>query len=60
MTAILAGILRAIVPAIVGYFAGKGVDISGLATPEVTAAVATVIAAGWSVAAKTKKPAPTP
>lgn len=56
MTAIIAGIIRAVLPAVVAYFAGKGVDISGIATPEVTMAVATVVAAGWSVAAKVKKP----
>ncbi len=53
-TSILAGILRAVVPAIIGYAAGKGIDLNWLVTPEVTAAIATIGAAIWSVAAKKK------
>lgn len=48
----LAGILRAIITAAAGYLAGRGIDITGLATPEVTAAIVTVGVAVWSVWAK--------
>jgi flagellar motor component MotA len=51
-TAQLAGILRALLTAAAGYLAGKGIDITGLASPEVSAAIITVGVAVWSVFAK--------
>ncbi len=48
------GVIRAILAAAVGYAAGKGFDIGGLASPEVTAALGTVIVAAWSVFSKRK------
>lgn len=48
----LAGILRALLTVAAGYLAGRGIDITGLATPEVTAAIITVAVAVWSVWAK--------
>jgi hypothetical protein len=48
----IAGVIRAVLAALAGYLAGKGVDITGLLTPEVTGALATVGVAIWSVFAK--------
>jgi membrane protein DedA with SNARE-associated domain len=55
-TTMIAGVLRALLAAAAGYLAGRGVDITGIASPEVTGALATVIVAVWSVFAK-KEPA---
>lgn len=51
---IIAGILRAIVPAIVAYAAAKGFDLSALGTDAVIGGAAAVVAAVWSVASKKK------
>ena len=51
----LAGVIRAIAPAIVAYFAGKGVDVSGLLTPEAVNGIAglcLLLCSLWSVQAK--------
>jgi hypothetical protein len=53
---IIAGILRAIVPAIIAYAAAKGWDLSSLGTDAALGGLAALIAAAWSVQAK-KKPA---
>ena len=55
----IAGIVRAIIAALAGFLAGKGIDITGLASPEVTGAIGLVIASVWSVLAK-KPAAPKP
>jgi hypothetical protein len=52
----LAGILRALLAAAAGFAAGKGIDLSGLNSPEFTNALILVGVAVWSVFAK--KPAP--
>lgn len=54
-SATIAGIVRAVLAALAGYLGGKGIDITGLISPEVTAAIATVGIAIWSVFSK--KPA---
>lgn len=51
-SALLAGILRALLTAAAGYAAGKGIDITGLLTPEVTLALSTSAVAIWSIFAK--------
>lgn len=48
----IAGVIRAVLAALAGYLAGKGLDITGLLTPEVTGALATVGVAVWSVFSK--------
>jgi hypothetical protein len=51
----IAGILRAVIPAAVAYAAGKGFDLSALATPEAIDSIAAVVVAGcavWSVTSK--------
>jgi hypothetical protein len=51
----IAGIIRAVVPALVTYAAAKGFDISALATPEAIeslAAIAVAVCAVWSVTSK--------
>ncbi len=53
--ATLGGIFRAILAALAGFAAGKGIDITGLATPEVTGALATTVVAIWSVFTNKKK-----
>lgn len=53
----LAGIVRTVLACSAGYLAGKGIDITGLTSPEATAAIGTVIVALWSVWSK-KTPAP--
>jgi hypothetical protein len=57
-TSTVSGVLRALIAAASGYAAGKGFDITGLGTPEVTAALGTVIVAIWSVFSK-RTPKPT-
>ena len=52
----LAGILRTLLACASGYLAGKGIDITGLLTPDATAALGTVIVAVWSVWAKKTPP----
>lgn len=56
-SAIIGGFVRAIVPAVVGYFAGKGIDLSGFESPEATLAITTLVAVAWSALDKLKKPA---
>lgn len=60
MTSILAGIIRAILPAIAIVLNKYGIDISGLGSTEASVALATVISVVWSIFAKVKKPAATP
>lgn len=48
-TSVLGGIIRAILTAAAGYLAGRGIDITGLLSPEVTLAISTVGVAVWSV-----------
>ena len=43
------GVLRAVVPSIVAYAIGKGLLPADTSAPEITAAVVTLVAAGWSV-----------
>jgi hypothetical protein len=45
---IIAGILQAVLPSILGYAVGKGL-LPASSVPEVTAAVVTIVCAGWSV-----------
>ena len=56
MNQTIAGVIRAILAAVAGYLAGKGVDITGLLSPEVTGAMATVGVAVWSVFSKRATP----
>ena len=56
MNTTIAGVIRAVLAAVAGYLAGKGVDITGLLTPEVTGAMATVGVAVWSVFSKRSNP----
>lgn len=56
MTPTIAGVIRAVLAAFAGYLAGKGVDITGLLSPEVTGAMATVGVAVWSVFSKKSTP----
>jgi hypothetical protein len=51
------GILRAVVPAILAYAVGKH-WITGTVADEVTAAIVTLAAAGWSVATNKETPPP--
>jgi hypothetical protein len=53
--ATVTGIIRAILAALAGFLAGKGIDITGIATPEVTGAIGIVVVSVWS--AFSKKPA---
>jgi hypothetical protein len=53
---IIAGILRAIIPAAIAFAAAKGWDISELGSEAVIGGAAAVAAAIWSVKSK-KKPA---
>jgi hypothetical protein len=48
----IAGVLRALIPAAVAYAAGKGIDLSFLAQPEIVAALATLLCVGSSIRAK--------
>jgi hypothetical protein len=52
---IIAGILRAIVPALITYAAAKGFDLSAIGTDAALGGLAALIAAVWSVTSK-KKP----
>ena len=57
---IVMGMLRAIVPGLVGYLVGKGLIPAGQAA-DVGAAIITLGAAAWSVASNIEtKPAATP
>lgn len=57
-TAILAGIIRAILPGLAVVAQQHGYDISGLNSPEASLALATVVSVVWSIFAKVKKPIP--
>jgi hypothetical protein len=59
-TATIAGIIRAILAAAAGYLAGKGIDITGLLTPEATSALALLGVTLWSIFAKKQPAPPTP
>lgn len=48
------GILRAVLPGILGYLAGKGLISQG-SIPDIVAAVVTLAAAAWSVASNVPK-----
>lgn len=50
----IGGIVRAVIGVLAGYLAGKGIDITGLASPEVTGAIGLVVTSVWSVMAKKK------
>jgi len=52
--AIISGILRAIVPAIVAYAAAKGFDLSSFGSEAVIGGVTAIAAAIWSVTSKKK------
>jgi membrane protein DedA with SNARE-associated domain len=52
----IAGILRTLLACAAGYLGGKGIDITGLMSPESTAAIGTVIVAVWSVWSKKSAP----
>lgn len=58
-TSTIAGIVRAVLAALAGYLAGKGIDITGLLSPEVTSAIGVTVVAVWSVFSK-KPAAPKP
>jgi len=45
---VVAGILQALLPSILAYAVGKGL-LPADAVPEVTAAVVTIVCAGWSI-----------
>jgi hypothetical protein len=51
---IIAGILRAVVPAVIAYAAAKGFDLSSFGSEAVIGGVAAIAAAIWSVASKKK------
>lgn len=53
----IAGIVRTVLACASGYLAGKGVDITGLLSPDATAAIGTVIVAVWSIWSKKSSPA---
>ena len=53
----IAGILRTLLACAAGYLGGRGIDITGLLTPEATAALGTVIVAVWSIWSKKTTPA---
>jgi hypothetical protein len=53
----IAGIFRTILACASGYLAGRGVDITGLLSPDATAAIGTLIVAVWSVWSKKSAPA---
>lgn len=55
---IIGGLVRALLAVVAGYLGGRGIDITGLNTPEVTTALGLVIAAVWSIFAKRGKPKP--
>ena len=59
-TAILAGIIRAVLPGVALIANKYGYDISGFNSPEASLALATVISVVWSIFAKVKKPATAP
>jgi hypothetical protein len=48
----ITGIIRALVPALLAYFVGKG-WIPGSSVPDITAAVVAILAALWSVFSNT-------
>lgn len=54
----IGGIIRAVLTALAGFLAGKGIDITGLLSPEVTGAMVTSGVAIWSVFAKREKTKP--
>lgn len=60
MTSILAGIIRAVLPAAAVIAEKYGVDLTGLDSPEASLALATTISIAWSIFAKVKKPATKP
>lgn len=51
---VLNGILRAVIPAVLAYAVGRG-WLSTSQVGEITAAIVTLVAAGWSVASNTKR-----
>jgi membrane protein DedA with SNARE-associated domain len=51
----IGGIVRALLAGLAGYLGGKGIDITGLLSPEVTTAAGVVIASIWSIWAKKPK-----
>jgi hypothetical protein len=46
---VINGVARAVVPAAIAYLVGRGVLPSDTSSPDVTAAVITLIAALWSI-----------
>jgi hypothetical protein len=48
MNDIVSGVLQAVLPSLLGYAVGKGL-LPASSVPEVTAAVVTIVCAGWSV-----------
>jgi hypothetical protein len=54
-TAILAGVIRGILPAAAVALNKYGIDISGFDSPEASLALATVVTVVWSIVAKVKK-----
>jgi hypothetical protein len=48
MDDLVSGIIQAVLPSILGYAVGKGL-LPPSSVPEVTAAVVTLVCAGWSV-----------
>jgi hypothetical protein len=55
--AIISGILRAIVPAIVAYAAAKGFDVSQFGSEAVIGGLTAIASAIWSVTSKKTTPA---
>jgi len=53
---IINGILRAVIPAVIGYAAAKGFDISAFGTDAVIGGIAAIVAAVWSVKSKKNTP----
>lgn len=51
----ITGILRAIIPAVMAYAAGKGIDLSWLMNPDVIAGLAAIGCAAWSVQSKRQR-----
>ena len=51
----IGGIVRTLLACVAGYAAGKGLDLTGLSSPEVTNGIGLVLVAIWSVFSK--KPA---
>lgn len=51
------GVIRALVPALLAYFVGKG-WVTESSVGDISAAIVTIGAAGWSIISNVENPAP--